>query len=82
MLTFTMVNQVSTTSNSKQKLGQHIILNIHELAKRVWRNTGYELAFTRYQDTAANRGNDAVDKLAKEAVSLVQVHEFYPLVST
>jgi hypothetical protein len=48
----------------------------------VWRNTGCELAFTRYQDTAANRGNNAVDKLAKEAVSLEQVHEFYPLVST
>jgi hypothetical protein len=48
----------------------------------VWRNTGYELAFTRYQDTAANRGNDAADKLAKESVSLEQAHEFYPLVST
>jgi hypothetical protein len=81
MLTFTMVNKSALQAIANKNQADTSFLTSMNLPN-IWRNTGYELAFTRYQDTAGNRGNDAIDKLAKEAVSLEQVHEFYPLVST
>jgi len=81
MLTFTMVNKSALQAIANKNQANTSLLTSMNLPN-VWRNIGCEIAFTKYQNTAANRGNDAADKLAKEAVSLKQAHEFHPLIST
>ncbi len=61
--------------------GQHIVRSIHDLAESLKREHRLNFRLQWIPGHSGNAGNDAADKLAKEAVSPEQSHQFLRLVS-